>query len=98
MKIDNSLWLGHLDLARIFGKQGKLKEAHYHAQLAHELNQEVQDVHLAYYNACVNIRDYAAALTELDKFVKLYPDSEVAKKMQAIRDNLAKEAAAATKH
>ncbi len=94
MKIDSSLWLGHLDLARILGKQGKLKEAYYHAQIAHELNKEVQDVHLVYYNACVNNRDYAAALAELDEFVKLYPDGETAKKMQSIRDKLAQDAAA----
>ncbi len=94
VEIDNSLWLGHLDLARVLGKQGKVKEAYYHAQLAHELNREVQDVHLAYYNACVDNRDYVAGLAELDEFVKLYPDSDVAKKMQAIRDKLAKEVVA----
>jgi len=93
VKIDNTLWLGHLDLARILGKQGKLKEAYQHAQLAHELNKEVQDVHLVYYNACINNRDYAAALAEMDEFVRLYPDSDVAKKMRVVRDKLAKDAA-----
>jgi tetratricopeptide (TPR) repeat protein len=94
VKIDNTLWLGHLDLARILGKQGKLREAYQHAQLAHELYKGIQDVHLVYYNACVNNRDYAAALTELDEFVRLYPDSDVAKKMRAVRDRLAEDATA----
>lgn len=90
------LWLAHLNLGRILRKQGKAKEAYVHASRAHELNTQVPDVHLLYYNACVNTRDYAAALAELDEFVKLYPESDVAKKMLAIREKLAKEVAPAT--
>ncbi len=89
-----SLWLAHLDLARILTKQGKAKEAYEHAIRAHELDKKVEDVHVAYYNACVNLRDYSAGLAELDEIVKLYPTSETSRKLQALRPMLAKNVAA----
>ena len=88
-----SLWLANLDLARILTKQGKAKEAYEHASRAHELNKTVEDVHVAYYNACVNLHDYSAGLAELDEIVKLYPNSDSTKKLQALRPMLAKNAA-----
>ncbi len=93
VEIDNNLWLAHLDLGRILGKQGEVEDAYRHAYRAHQLHTEVPDVHLVFYNACVNKSDYASALAELDEFVKLYPDSDAAKRMLAIRDNLSREVA-----
>jgi tetratricopeptide (TPR) repeat protein len=92
--IDDTLWLAHLDLARILEKQRKPKEAYEHARRAHELNSAVQDVHLAFYNACIGTGDYAGALAELDEVLKLYPDSDAARKLQALRPKLAADAAA----
>jgi hypothetical protein len=94
LKIDDTLWLAHLDLARILEKQRKTQEAYEHARRAHELNSAVQDVHLAFYNACIGTGDYPGALAELDEVVKLYPDSDAARKLQALRPKLAADAAA----
>jgi len=89
--IDGSIWLAHLDLARVLAKQGKKQDAYEHASRAHQLNTAVEDVHLAYYNACVGIRAYAEALAELDEIVRLYPKSETAIKLQSLRPKLAAE-------
>jgi len=94
--IDDTNWLAHLDLARILAKQGKKTEAYAQAHRAHELNTSVEDVHLAYYNACVSLGKYSEALAELDELVELYPKSETAKKLLAIRPKLAAEPAART--
>lgn len=92
VELDPLLWFAHLDLARILRKQGKAELSYQHASRAHELYQDSSEVHLAFYNACLGLQDYAAALTELDEFVKLYPDSETARKMRALRDQLAQAA------
>lgn len=92
--IDDTNWLAHLDLARILAKQGKKEEAYEQARRAHELNTTVEDVHVAYYNACASLGLYAEALAELDEVVKLYPNSETAKKLLTIRPKLAAETGA----
>ena len=93
VEIDDNFWLAHLDLGRILGKQGEVEDAYRHAYRAHQLHTEAPDVHLTLYNACVNKSDYAGALAELDEFVRLYPDSDAAKRMLAIRDGLSQEVA-----
>ena len=95
--VDNNLWLAHLDLGQILGKQGEVEDAYHHAYRAHQLHTEVPDVHLTFYNACVNESDYASALAELDEFVKLYPNGDAAKRMLAIRDDLSREVATETR-
>jgi len=94
--IDDRNWLAHLDLARILAKKGEKQEAYAHARRAHELNTAVEDVHVAYYNACASLGKFAEALAELDEVVKLYPKSESAKKMLLIRPKLAAEPATKT--
>jgi tetratricopeptide (TPR) repeat protein len=91
---EDTLWQAHLDLARILAKQGKAKEALVHAARAHELNKASPEVHLTYYNACISTRDLAAALAELDEIGKLFPESDTAKKLLAIRPKLAADVAA----
>ena len=77
--------------------RGEVEDAYHHAYRAHQLHTEVPDVHLTFYNACVNESDYASALAELDEFVKLYPNSDAAKRMLAIRDDLSREVATETR-
>jgi len=96
VELEDSNWLAHLDLARILLKQGARTESYAHARRAHELNTTVEDVHVALYNACASLGKFAEALAELDEVVKLYPKSETAKKLLAIRPKLAAEPAAKT--
>ncbi len=97
LKIDDTLWLAHLDLARLLEKQRKTQGAYEHARRAHELNSAVPDVHLTYYNVCIGIGNLPGALAELDEIIKLYPNSDAARKLVALRPKLAADAVA-SKH
>ena len=93
IEIDSQLWLAHLDLGRILAEQGKFEDAYRHASLAHQLTADVPDVHLVFYNACINSQKYTAALAEIDEYVRLYPNSDVAKKMLVVRKQLSRKVA-----
>lgn len=89
IELDDYSWLAHKDLSRALGKLGRREEALTHAKRAHDLYTDDPDVHLAYYNACVNQGDYAAGLAELDEFVKLFPQHSAAASMKKVREKLA---------
>lgn len=84
-----NFWLAHKDLSRVLGEAGKKQEAYTHASRAHELHTEDPDVHLVYYNACVKSGRLADGLAEIDEFLELFPKSDLAKPMRAMRDKLA---------
>ena len=92
-----NFWLAHKDLSRVLGEAGRVEEAYTHASRAHKLHTEdsrassrpAEDVHLVYYNACVNSGRLADGLTEINEFLELFPKSDVAKSMRAMRDKLA---------
>ena len=91
IKVDDQLWLAHLDLGRLLSKQGEAEQAYEHASIAHGLAADVPDTHLLYYNACINKKDYRAALDEIDEFVKLFPDNPVTGEMKKMRKGIARE-------
>lgn len=74
-------------------EQGKFEDAYRHASLAHQLTADVPDVHLVFYNACINSQKYTTALAEIDEYVRLYPNSDVAKKMLVVRKQLSRKVA-----
>lgn len=90
--LDVNNWLVHRDLANVLAKLRKFEEAYQHAERAHLLKEDEQDVHLVFYNACLNKKDYVGALAELGEYVRLYPKSETAQKMLAIRKALSQKA------
>ena len=92
VELDDTFWLAHKDLSRALGKLGRREEALTHAKRAHDLHTDDPDVHLAYYNACVNKGDYSEGLAELDEFVKLFPNHSAADSMKKVRERLAQAA------
>ncbi len=91
VEVDGTLGVVHLELGRLLSRQRKFEEALRHALLAHQFTEEIPDVHLFLYNAYINVKQYKAALAELDEFVRRYPERDAAKRLLAIRDRLREE-------
>jgi Flp pilus assembly protein TadD len=84
----------HLEMGESLLKLGKVNDAYTHLMRAHALNPGIAQTHVALYNTLILRSDYQAAVTELEEFLRLFPDSPLAPKVRAQREALTKVLAA----
>jgi tetratricopeptide (TPR) repeat protein len=83
-------WFAHLELGETLVRMGQVEEAWPHAARAHELNPATPTTHLLLYKTLILRSENAQALTELDEFLRLYPQHPLAARAREKREALAK--------
>jgi TolA-binding protein len=94
VQADDNDWLGHFELGRALLKKRQGTEARLHAERAHELNPGNRGVHLLLHDVCMLQNDLKAALAEVDEYLRLFPDDELAPRLRQHGDDLRKSLAA----
>ncbi|MBI3404027.1 MAG: tetratricopeptide repeat protein [Acidobacteria bacterium] len=85
LRIEEQSWKAHLELAEVLLKLNKRDEAFSHFTRAHDLNPLQPSTHLELYNMLILRDDYAGAMTELDEFLKLFPQHPMASRARQQR-------------
>ncbi len=88
--LDERDWLAHFELGRTLLANGLSRDAHTHAQRAHELSPQNRNVHLLLHDTCMQVQDYETALAEVDEFLELFPDDPLVPRLRRHGDELRK--------
>lgn len=96
VRLDDNDWLAHFELGKALARGEIFKDAHTHAQRAHQLNPESPPAHLFLYEMCLKQRDYQTALAKLDEFLEHFPDNTLTPQVRQERERLQQALAAAS--
>jgi len=95
LALDGEAWQGHYELARALFGLNRVDEAEASARETHRLNPGYAQLHLLSANIYIRKKNYPALLQELDEYLKLEPEGEMAAQARQTRTRIAESLARA---
>jgi tetratricopeptide (TPR) repeat protein len=89
LELDDTPWIGHLLLARALFGLDRWNEAEKNANAAILRQPDVSDAYLLLANIHVRQKNAAAAVEDLDVFLKLEPDGAISDQARKVREEMA---------
>ena len=86
--VDGRAWQGHFELGKAYWGMGNWARAEEHALRAQEIYQGFPSLHLLLANIYLRKQAYPQALTALDTFLKLAPNSPMSVEVRQVADKL----------
>lgn len=90
VRLSNSKWLPHFWLGWLLLKEKNAPDAFPHLVLARQLRPQLPEVHILYFNDLLQLGRLKEALAELDDFLARFPESSMAGKVRAKREEIKK--------
>lgn len=89
LQLNPESWLGHFELSRAYWGLNNVDAAERHIVRAHELSQNIPQVHLMRAYVYFAREDFQGAVTELDEFLTLVPTGDFAEAVRQRRAQMA---------
>lgn len=82
-------WLAQLELGRLLYEENAFAAARPHLETARTLRPQLPSAHLLLYDDLIRLRQFKAALTEMEDFLARFPNDPEAARLSKLRSRLA---------